>query len=111
MVREANVSLLVLAPENRAAVTRKTLISLAFRRPRHGPYRILPYALPMLAISKLLDSGLQNIVDASHMLGVADDGELEVVRSLAAGGGPELSDDIENLIAIGQFEAEMRTRR
>jgi hypothetical protein len=108
---DATMPLLVLTAKNRTALTRKTLISLGLRRQRHGPYRILPYALPMLAISKLLDGGLQNIVDVSYLLGVADDGELEVVRSLVAGDGPELLDDIENLIAIGQFEAEMRTRR
>ena len=64
----------------------------------------------MLAITKLRDGGLQNFADVSFLLGLADDGELAAVRSLAADDGPELAEDIENLIAIGKLEAEMRRR-
>jgi hypothetical protein len=102
--------LVELTRENRAAFTTKTLISLGWRRQRHGPNRALPYALPMLVITKLGEGGLQNFADVALLLGLADDGELAVVRSLAADDGPELAEDIENLIAIGKLEAEMRER-
>lgn len=64
----------------------------------------------MLVITKLRQGGLQNFADSSLLLGHADDCELAAIRSLAADDGPELAEDIENLIAIGKLEAEMRRR-
>ena len=100
-----------LTRENRAAFSRKTFISMAFRRLPQGLYRALPYSLPMLAVAKLRNGGVRNIADVTYLLGVADGDELTVVRRLAAGEDSEFADDIENLIAIGQLEAEMRRRR
>ena len=103
--------LIVLTKENRAVVTRKTMISLGFRRLLRGPYRARPYALPMLAISKLRDGGMQNCADVACLLGVADAGELVDVRALAADQGTEFVEDIENLLIIGNLEDEMRWNR
>src|ERR1700682_1103285 len=97
---DAKMPLLVLTAANRPALRGRHWSRWDSAARRHGPYRILPYTLPRLAISKVLDGGLQNMVDVSYLLASADDGELSAVRSLAAGEGPELSDDIENLITI-----------
>ncbi len=101
----------MLTPENRAVVTRKTLIALAFRHVPKGPKRALPYSLPLLAITKLHEGGMQNIVDVSYLLGSADSDEVEDVRRLAADEGSQFVDDIEDLLVIGRFEADMHRER
>lgn len=65
---------------------------------------ILP--LPWLVLMKLNASRAQDVADVSRMLGLAGAGALDRVRATLAKHAPELSEDVESLIALGKLETE-----
>jgi len=65
---------------------------------------VLP--LPYLILVKLKANRGQDIVDASRMLGCADERDLNQVRALIARYSPEDVEDIESLIYMGKLEVD-----
>jgi hypothetical protein len=61
-------------------------------------------ALPYLVLTKLLASRTIDIGDVTCMLGRASDAELADVRAVIARLAPELTADLESLIALGRLE-------
>ncbi len=72
--------------------------------------RVLP--LHWLVLMKLSASRAQDVADVARMLGLADDAALTNVRDTVRAYAPDLSDDLESLIALGRLEAgESDSRR
>lgn len=65
---------------------------------------ILP--LPYLVRMKFRAGRVQDLADVTRMLGQADAETLAAVRRLFAGEPPEEREDLESLIALGQWEME-----
>lgn len=63
---------------------------------------ILP--LPYLVLMKLSASRVQDLADVSRMLGAADEAPLDATRAIVRSHAPELAEDLESLIRLGQLE-------
>ncbi len=87
--------------ECREAWRDQALSEAASNRDPHGsPVLTLPY----LVLLKLGAGRVQDLADATRMLGLADSETLEAVRTAFRRWRPEECDDLESLITLGQLE-------
>ena len=63
--------------------------------------------LPYLALMKIVSSRSQDWADVSRMLGQASEDELERVRAVVKRYAPEVAEDVESFIYLGQLEMQM----
>ncbi len=76
----------------------------ALAQPRQDPAGYPVLDLPYLVLMKAAASRTQDLGDLSRMLGLASEEELERVRKIVARYEPDLVDDVESLIYLGQME-------
>jgi len=81
-------------------------IDEALRHPHHDPAGYPVLDLPYLILMKAEASRAQDLGDLSRMLGLASDQELQRIRAIIRQYAPDLSDDIESLIFLGQMEMQ-----
>jgi hypothetical protein len=76
----------------------------AVRQPNRSPTGLPVIALPYLVIMKLDAGRLQDLADIGRMLGQADGPTRQRVRDLVALHRPDASEDIEQMILLGEME-------
>lgn len=76
----------------------------ALIHPRYDPAGLPVLDLPYLVMMKIDASRGRDIGDLTTMLGLASDETLEQVRAVAALHAPDVVDDLESLIYLGQVE-------
>ena len=76
----------------------------ALAQPRQDPAGYPVLDLPYLILMKVAASRVQDLGDVSRMLGLASEQELARVRAIVTRYDPDLTDDIESLIYLGQME-------
>lgn len=76
----------------------------ALAQPNYDPAGYPILALPYLVLMKLEASRALDLGDLSRMLGLASDEELERVRTIVNRYAPEMAEDVESLIYLGQLE-------
>jgi hypothetical protein len=79
-------------------------VRAAVQSPNISPTGEPVVALPYLVLMKLAASRPQDLADLSRMLGQADAGVLDQVRTTVRTYRPEDVEDVESLIALGQLE-------
>lgn len=79
----------------------------ALAHPRQDPAGYPVLDLPYLVLMKAIASRTHDLGDLSRMLGLASEEELARVRQIVARYEPNLVDDIESLIYLGQLELVM----
>ena len=76
----------------------------ALARPRRDPAGYPALDLPYLILMKLEASRAQDLGDLSRMLGLASEKDLERVRAAVIQYAPDMAEDLESLIYLGQLE-------
>ena len=76
----------------------------ALAHPHQGPAGYPVLALPYLVLMRMASFRVQDTADATRMLGLSSDEELDRVRAVAAEYAPEEIEDLESLIYLGQLE-------
>ena len=62
--------------------------------------------MPYLVLMKIMASRVQDLADATRMLGFANESDLQKVRDLIARFLPDALEDIESMIWLGKLELE-----
>jgi len=78
--------------------------ALAQAQPNRDAQGLPVLTLPYLVLSKLLAGRVQDIADATRMLGYADEAGLREVRRLIGKLQADLLEDLESLISLGKLE-------
>jgi hypothetical protein len=84
--------------------SRESWVPHALAKLRVDPQGLPVLSLPYLVLMKVQSSRTQDLADVSRMLGLASAADRQAVRRVFARWYPDALEDLESLIALGEFE-------